>query len=375
MLALVVAPPASACLNDRDTAAYELSGLPDVARIIVGRFPINPPLYYQMRIARESAEVAQQPDKLDDYDDLAVSNDRLGDDNAAIAWMAKKCAHLPPYDPNNPTLKEAWYRYYANVGTCMMHRWVHNGANRKDIDQVKQARDLIARAIVIKPNAHLGREKYQLMIMDWVIDPSDPGNLGQPRRLASVIMGTLGYDPQSAVRALGGLVVLGGAWRSPDIFQAMNFLLWAGKAHFANFAAFRAQELKADGVQPLVQNDDTDRFRFSQSRDADQIIYGQLRDEAGQWQARRTAYMIVRLRAGLQPDTDPTCWAQWRDNPPPIYHRTFGVLVNHGLVLFFDGGALMLLAMAAFVLVAAFGIVRGTWRLYRRLTGKKVAAR
>ncbi len=50
--ALLAAMPAHACINDRDTLAEEIKGLPDVAQIITGRFERNPPLYHQMRIDR-----------------------------------------------------------------------------------------------------------------------------------------------------------------------------------------------------------------------------------------------------------------------------------------------------------------------------------
>ncbi len=107
--ALPIGHPAHACLNDRDTAREEFNKLPDVVQIITGRFERNPPLYYQMRIDRETKELAANPNLLPDYDDIAVAYDRLGQEDQAIAWMTKKNAHLLAYDPNNPDLKEQWY--------------------------------------------------------------------------------------------------------------------------------------------------------------------------------------------------------------------------------------------------------------------------
>ena len=39
-----------------------------------------------------------------------------------------------------------------------------HGADRFKIDQVQKAHDYIAQAIAIKPDAHEGREKYQLIV-------------------------------------------------------------------------------------------------------------------------------------------------------------------------------------------------------------------
>ena len=123
-----------------------------------------------MRITRESAQIAANPA---DLDKVRRRRRRLrsdfGDDDSAIAWIEKKRAHLPPYKANDPVLKEQWYRYYANVGTFWMHRWAHHGADSKHIGDVKVARSFIEKAIAIKPDAHFGREKYQLIIMKWVI--------------------------------------------------------------------------------------------------------------------------------------------------------------------------------------------------------------
>ena len=77
------AASAHACLNDRDTLAEEIRGLPDVTAIITGRFERNPPLYYQMRIdrlareipARHGHETLANPNTLNDCDDMAVALD------------------------------------------------------------------------------------------------------------------------------------------------------------------------------------------------------------------------------------------------------------------------------------------------------------
>jgi hypothetical protein len=160
-----------ACFNDRDTLAEEVRRSPDVTRVITGRFERNPPLYYRMRIDRIAAKAARGPIPIDEFDDIAVAYDRIGQDDDAIDWITRKRVILPPYDAANATLKEHWYRYYANLGTFRVHRWAHAGADRKRIGEVVAARDEIRQAIAIKPDAHFGREKYQLHVMDWIINP------------------------------------------------------------------------------------------------------------------------------------------------------------------------------------------------------------
>ena len=111
--------PVRACMNDRDSdsLAEEAQGLPDVVQVISGRFPRNPPLFYQMRIARVQQELNQNPRNFPLYDDIAVALDRLGRDDEAIRWIETKRRLLPPFNANNRVLKEHWYRYYANAGT------------------------------------------------------------------------------------------------------------------------------------------------------------------------------------------------------------------------------------------------------------------
>jgi tetratricopeptide (TPR) repeat protein len=162
---------ARACINDRDSDALAVQAqkLPDALRVITGRFERNPPRYYQMRAARVQAELAKNPRQLALYDDLGAALDRLGKSDEALRWMNRKRDLLPPYNAKDSANKEAWYRFYANAGTFRAHRWLHDGANVKTIDEMKSAREFIKRAIQIKPNAHFGREKYQLMAMDWIV--------------------------------------------------------------------------------------------------------------------------------------------------------------------------------------------------------------
>jgi len=49
------------CLWDYDTLRYEAQGMPSTIEAITGRFDRFPPLYYEMRLERVSAELESDP--------------------------------------------------------------------------------------------------------------------------------------------------------------------------------------------------------------------------------------------------------------------------------------------------------------------------
>ncbi len=339
---------AHGCLNDRDSDGFEAEpsspspaqqakDLPDVVQVITGRFERNPLLFYQMRVTRVAAELKADPTKLGLYDDAAVACDRMGRDDEAIAWIEKKHHCLPPLQAGNAALKEAWYRYYANVGTFRAHRWLRAGASRARLVEVERARDEIAEAIRLKPNAHLGREKYQLQVLQWIIHPALPGEEGEPPASLGYYLDnpitTIPASEWSAssasqmdtklkdlVRGLSGLIVLGNAWQSMDIFDALTESLdKSDKGTLAYLAQLRRQEIQAAGGHTLAPPADfyeVGELNEPNTQDL-QRLYHHLRVEAEQWQQQRTAFMMPRLRAGRHPDTDPTFWQGYQNMPPP----------------------------------------------------------
>jgi len=332
-----------ACLNDRDTLAEEIKGLPDVVQVVTGRFERNPPLYYQMRLARVAAELKTNPALLSGYDDAGVACDRLGRDDEAIAWMDKKRVQLSTLRLAYPDYHEQWYRYNANTGTFWVHRWIHNGADRRKIGEVKTARYYIAQAIKIKPNAHFGREKYQLRVMDWIIK-------GLPFSVLTNILekrhGWTGFehdttpeqDPDAFLfarlgeekdqtKALCGLITLGNAWESVDIFQALGQSLPVeGGSQLSPLIKLRCDELVDSHHGSLIPGAPQGKAlkdaivvgeRNWDLTDKDKQVYLKLRREADVWQKARTDYMMARLTAGRHPDTDPTFWNDYHPSSPP----------------------------------------------------------
>jgi hypothetical protein len=315
--ALALAPTARACLWDRDTLGYEAGRFPGSVAVITGRFERNPPLYFELRLKRISDELKQHPERLALYDDVGVACDRLKRGDEAVAWMEAKAAAMKRFPSAAPD--DDRYRYLANLGTFRAHRWLRGGARREELAELRQARDEIAGAIALNPNAHFGREKYQLAALEWLIT-SDK----RPFRDA-----LSREKPDEAIKGLSGLIVLGDAWQSPDIFDALRYCLGRSSAGpLAYLAALRVDELLRSGrhsAAPELELDLSARLR----PDSNMVLalnaanieknFKPLRDEAESWHGQRTAYMEARLKQGRHPDTDETFWKEWHEPPaPPI---------------------------------------------------------
>jgi tetratricopeptide (TPR) repeat protein len=343
-LALLLGMPAAAiaCIWDRDTPVDEARGLPEVVAVLTGRFERNPPLFYEMRLERVTAHLQSHPEDLAAYDDAGVACDRLGRGDEAISWMERKRAQLDGLDTSRPEAKEALYRYHANLGTFLAHRWVRQRADRSRIGEMKAARDEIARAIEINPNAHYGREKYQLRVLERIIEPPpSAGGQNLPDLLGWSLEDIYQQkvnprDADDAVRGLAGLVVLGNAWESVDIFHSLGLALQAdslgfgknregGRNTLAYLAWLRCRELIDAGkgsMLPLVPKGDALKtiirkpFYVWTEKVLD-AAYPELRAEADAWQAARTAFMTARLKEGRHPDTDPDFWDGYTERPAP----------------------------------------------------------
>jgi tetratricopeptide (TPR) repeat protein len=324
--------PSHACMNDRDSDSLAEEGrdLPDVVRVITGRFERNPPLFYQMRVARVQQEIRSQPRAFNLYDDISVALDRLGRSDEAIEWIEKKRSLLPPFNAQDRVLKEHWYRYYANGGTFWAHRWLRAGANRKQISQMVRARDMIARAIHIKPDAHFGREKYQLAAMNWIIKP---GQYADVRR-GLLQHANFARTSKQDIAGLSGLVVLGNAWESVDVFNALAQAIQRDdrRSSLAYLARLRTNELIASGHNSLFPNAPQGKglkealsFISAAHRPNNKTevedAYKVLRADAEQWQATRKEYMMTRLQTGRHPDTDKAFWNEYSSNEPPTLEQ------------------------------------------------------
>jgi tetratricopeptide (TPR) repeat protein len=334
-LLLSLSMPVAACLWDRDTPADEAKGMPEVIAVLTGRFERNPPLFYEMRLELVRSELRSHPEDMAAYDDAGVACDRLGRGDEAISWMTAKRVQLDMLDASRPEAKDQLYRYHANLGTFLVHRWARQGADRAKIGEVKAARAEIAKALEINPNAHFGREKYQLRAIEWIIDP--PKAAGK-----TYLPNLLGWsqeelhdlrDPKEAdeaVRGLAGLIVLGNAWESVDVFHALNVALQhdtlgftkdldGGRNSLAYLAWLRCHELidagkgsvlpdapKGEKLKSMIPLPVLARTDGSLDQ-----AFVRLRRDADNWHAARTAFMMKHLKAGRHPDTDRGFWKDY----------------------------------------------------------------
>lgn len=139
------------CLWDRDTLDDELRGLPDAFDLAVGRFHRHGEAYYRARIAVLTAKPQLA---LADYDDLAVAHEHLGERAQAIEVMQRKAKALAGRDD-----AEQRYRYHANLGTF----YAHDGRYDEALVELEQA-------VAIRPDAHFGRESYQIGLIRFARD-------------------------------------------------------------------------------------------------------------------------------------------------------------------------------------------------------------
>lgn len=331
---------ASACMWDSDTLAMEAKGLPDVVRVVSGRFERNPPLYYEMRLKRVAAELRTKPGDLDLYDDAGVACARLGRNDEAIEWMARKLKVLNIAKARGEKNVEHWYRYHANLGTFFIHRWLHDGCKPERISDAKDAHDHIAKAIEINPDAHFGREFMQLRAIDAIVATKS----GKAQTF-DLSMDEDKRPIEKQIEGICGLIVLGAAWESPDIFDALaSAVSESRKGNVAYLAVLRRNELLDEGKQPLVGTADDMRKDFAESHGSEihddakadvQSDFKMLRDDAKAYEIKRTAYMMERLRAGRHPDTDPKFWDQWKEPPLPVIrdHRWGPILWPAGIAV------------------------------------------
>lgn len=385
--AILSARPTGACLWDRDTLDHEAKGIPDVVQMITGRFERNPPLFYQMRLERAQKELMANPARLDLYDDAAVACDRLGRDDEAIAWMEKKRRILAPGAP--AAAKDARYKYHANLGTFFAHKWFRDGARQDRRALLDRAIAELESALAINPEAHFGREKYQLQIIRTLAGKLKPRE-HEDESLGSVLLEQIretdgasrmtGDSRDKLVKGLCGLIVLGNAWESPDVFEALSRALRSQRLGVvALMAALRAEELLKGGHKPQVSPNLLRLLpqvkRNAMVTEANMEIveaqFTRLRDEADRFQANRRNYMGPLLRQGRHPDTDPQFWSGWHPPAPPTLAPTLMERIH--LWAYGPEGAMEVFGGALLVLAGVLAVA-GRWMRRRRMRTQAACA-
>jgi len=379
---LLFTTPVHACMWDSDTIAQEADGLPEIVNIIVGRFPRNPDRYYEMRYQRmfQNIEVIDVvPIELWWFDDIAVACDRLGKHDEAVRYMQRK--HELMTDPQFAkviagNIKEHTYRYHANIGTFYIHRWLANGADRQDMTDAEMARDHIAKAIEINPDAHFGREKYQLMAIEWILNP--PTSQDDERfDYRSFLDHQQDLDIEHAIEGVSGLIVLGAAWESVDVYKVLGDLLGRnGDASLAMLVEQRIDELIKNGRRSVAVGAPTgdalmDELHVARGQPTaeDEVIafYKAARAAADEWHDERVAFMHNQFHAGKHPDTHKDFWVGYTELPAitlpgdGFFARTSAAVRNDPL-----RAAPVVLAVCISALLIAIVILRRVARYFTK---------
>lgn len=362
-----------ACRWDRDTLVHEATGMPDVIEATTGRFARNPPLYYRMRIDRESKEVTAHPDRLDLYDDIGVAYDSVGDDDSAMVYMLKKAQRMgdlrraKTVNSKRDAFSEAAYRFYANMGTFMFHQWVRHGAKVQDIEPAEHACDLIVRALEINPDAHFGREVVQLEAMRWMIGRklgTETRSLGESLEYINDKVKPTNEVRETLrnknIKGLIGLIVLGNAWESPDAFEALASEIDSAKQRptkIGMFVSLREKELRDMGSVSISPRNGLFPDESSHYPDADRIKseYARLRTESDRWQSERTDFMMARLKMGRHPDTDPHFWDGYVSRPAPkIEYGLLDTIRTSDIVIWLINGCFLTCVIIPILLAVRF---------------------
>jgi tetratricopeptide (TPR) repeat protein len=348
--------PAKACLWDRDTLREEAKGKLDTVRAITGWFDRHPPRYYEMRLTRVTAELAASPQSLNLYDDAGVACSRLNRHDEAIAWMEKKKAILDALPDAGPA--EDRYRYLSNLGTFHLIRWITTDESVRSVNlgDLKASETHIAKALELNPDAHFGREKYQLMLIRWLLgkEPRYEGKLcSNFLYLPGKANHTPEFTPEQARQGITGLIQLGAAWESIDCFHALGYSLRAeGTWHLAYLATLRQEELVNTGLTSF-QPDEAVRkhieplLLLSSTEDAEPVheYYQKARVAAREREAAWLAYQEERFAQGMHPDTHSEFWNEWKE---PAFPKLPGPTLKEYIRRH------LLLSLTAFVIFLCF---------------------
>jgi hypothetical protein len=147
--------------------------------VIHERYPVRGPAYYRERdrIVREKLKTLP-PDSQDAFDltdDLGVGLDKLGRAGEAVQPLRDKLARQLKLGQGGRQL----YTSYANLGTCLIHANMKAAmsGDAKAKANVREGLDFIKKSIDVNPEAHFGREEWQLHIGEYLFAAIDDPTL------------------------------------------------------------------------------------------------------------------------------------------------------------------------------------------------------
>lgn len=268
LLALVcffaVTSIAHACLWDWDTLQMERRRFPAVLEMITGKFVRHSPAYYEWRIQDRTKRMRSPARDPELVDDLAVAYSKLGRHAEGIAILEQALAAHPDR-----------YETLSNLGT------IHMLAG-----DLKTGKEYIDRAIVINPDAHFGREKYQSLLAEYfltsrkMLDAEDMSGAiyhhGAPKGFAGFVIARRSKDPLTADETKQELAaaqkgVLGmmhfADYESPMLLEALGDLLIAWPATEQD-----AKQLAARAYLRASQRTDDDAIKDQYKRIAEIVV-------------------------------------------------------------------------------------------------------
>lgn len=154
-LVLVGVVPAgflAACLWDSETLEQERSRFPHTLELITGKFLRHSRAYYQWRLEDRKMKLQADPENDRWLDDMAVSYEKLGQYDDAIAIAKQQLERNPKR-----------YESLANLGTFLIHA-----------GKYEEGLSFIDQALEVNPEAHFGREKYQRELVRYLLSKERP---------------------------------------------------------------------------------------------------------------------------------------------------------------------------------------------------------
>lgn len=141
-----------------------------IQNVLLERFSKHGTQWYEAR-NRESLRLLEQLAEDDSQrwpiiDDVAVAFDRMGKPQEAIPLLRNKLAQQQAADIPNSDL----YTTYANLGTLLIHANMAKArqSDAEGIERLNEGLQFIRQSIAANPNAHFGREKWQVAIVEYL---------------------------------------------------------------------------------------------------------------------------------------------------------------------------------------------------------------
>lgn len=239
VLIFVFPRPVTACLWDYDTLQQERSKYPEVHELIVGHFVRHSDVYYRWRIENRTAKSSGDRTP-QDYDDIAVAYEKLGQHEKAIEVIKEKIARWPD---------QFRYESEANLGTFL----IHAGRFEEGLKHIEAAID-------INPDAHFGREVYQKLLVEYVLAKRAAGISGLPldqnrnwnenspiihQNFQDFIYDRDDDDTEAAIQGVLGMMRFGNH-DSPILLEALGDLMAHSRGQRLTARAYLVAYLNAD---------------------------------------------------------------------------------------------------------------------------------